>query len=139
MTVLALGTRRQRHPERGRNRGRRMGRTEGVVFAFSAARKTRNTIALTQRVHLIAPASEYLVGIRLMTNIPDQPVFRGIEDVMQRDRQLDRTEIGRQMAAGFGHRIDDECAQFIGDLAQLIAWQTAQVRRLIDCFEVFHS
>ena len=73
---------------------------EGVVFAFLAAREAGDAAYLRSVLHALAPAGENLVRIGLMTDVPHQPVVRGVEDVMQRDGQLDRAEIGRQMPAG---------------------------------------
>ena len=47
-----------------------------------------------------APAGEDLVRIGLVADVPDDAVVRRVEDVVQRDRQLDRAEVRRQVAAG---------------------------------------
>ncbi len=68
---------------------------EGVVFALAAARKTRDTVQLTQRVHPVAATGQNLVRIGLMPDIPYDAVVRRIEHVMQGDGQFHRAEIGR--------------------------------------------
>jgi hypothetical protein len=50
--------------------------------------------------HALAAAGQDLVGVGLVADVPDQPVVRRVEDVMQGDGQFDRAEVGRQVAAG---------------------------------------
>ena len=79
-------------------------------------------------MRLAAPGQD-LVRVGLVADVPHQPVVRRVEHVMQRDGQLHRAEIGRQMAAGLAHRVDQKLAQLVGQLRQLLALQLAQVRR----------
>ena len=109
-----------------------MGGAEGVVDALVAARKAGNAAQLAQRMHPVAAAGQDLVRVGLMADIPDDAVFRRIERIMQRNRQLDRAEVGRQMAAGLGDRVDDEMAQLPGQRFQLGPRQFAQIRRAVD-------
>jgi len=69
-----------------------MGGAEGVVFAFGALGEARQPAAATKRADTVAPAGQDLVRIGLMADIPDQAIFRGIENVMQRDRELDHPQ-----------------------------------------------
>ena len=59
---------------------------------------------LAQRADAVAAAGQDLVRIGLVADIPDQPVVRRVEDVVQRDRQLDDAEAGAEMAAGDARR-----------------------------------
>ena len=59
--------------------------TEGVIHTFITTRKTRDAIQLAQRAHLITTPCENFVRIGLVTNIPDDTIFRRIENVMQGD------------------------------------------------------
>ena len=43
--------------------------------------------------HAVAPAGEDLVRIGLVADVPDEAVVRRVEDVVQRDGQLDRAEV----------------------------------------------
>ena len=92
-------------------RGRRVGRAERVVFALGALGEAGEPAALAERTDAVAAAGQDLVRVGLMADVPDQAIARRIEDVMQRDRQLHRTEVGRQMAAGPADRAYDEFAQ----------------------------
>ena len=51
--------------------------------------------------------------VRLMTDVPDQPVVGGIEDVMQGNGQFDDTKAGAKMAARLANGIKQLQAQFI--------------------------
>ena len=84
---------------------------ERVVFAFLAARETRQAPPHAQPLHPVAPAGQHLVAVGLVADVPDDAVVRRVEHVVQRDRQLDRAEIGREVAAGLAHRFEQELAQ----------------------------
>ena len=79
-----------------------MADAEGVVFAFGARRERCEPAALLDGVELVAPAGEHLVRIGLVTDVPHQPVARRLEDVVQRHRELDRTEARGEMSAARG-------------------------------------
>ena len=85
-TLLAFALGGDGHAERRGNRRRRVRSTEGVVLAFDAAREAGNAAPLPQLRHAFAAAGQDLVGVGLVTDIPDQAVARRVEDVMQRDR-----------------------------------------------------
>jgi hypothetical protein len=87
---------------------------------------------LAQMRHALASSGQDLVWIGLVSDIPDDAVGGGIENIVQRDRQLDRTEIGRQMTAGARDRIEDVVAKLIGESGQLGSRQPAQRGRLVD-------
>ena len=69
---------------------------------------------LAQGLDAVAAPGQDLVRIGLMADVPDDPVFRRVEDVMQGDRQLDDAEAGAEMAAGYGDGVDGRAAQFVG-------------------------
>ena len=91
-----------------------MGGAERVVFAFRAFGEAGQAAALAQGADAVAAAGENLVRIGLMADVPDQPVARRVEHIVQRDRQLDDAEAGAEMAAGNRHRLDGFLAQFVG-------------------------
>ena len=76
----------------------------GIVFALAALGEAGKAAARAQRMDAVAPAGENLVRIGLMADVPDQPIARRIEDIMERDRQFDDAEPGAQMAPGLGQR-----------------------------------
>ena len=91
---------------------------EAVVFALGALGEAGQAAALAQRADAVAPRGQDLVRIGLMADIPDQPVARRVEHVVQRDGQLDDAEPGAEMAAGHRDRADGLGAQLVGHLPQ---------------------
>ena len=93
---------------------------ERIVFALGALGEAGQSAALAQGADAVAAVGEDLVRIGLMADVPDQPVGRRVEHVVQRDRQLDDAEAGAEMAAGDRDRVDGLPAQFVGELPQLV-------------------
>ncbi len=85
---------------------------ERIVFAFCALGETGKTARLTQRADAVAAARQNLVRIGLVTNVPDQPIPRRIEEIVQSDRQLDDAEPGAQVAARLRNGVDQFGAKF---------------------------
>ena len=100
---------------------------ERVVFALGALGEAGQAAAHAQRADAVAAAGEDLVRIGLMADVPDDPVVRGVEHVMQRDGEFDDAQAGAQMAAGDGDRVDRLGAQFVGNLPKLALVELAQV------------
>ena len=92
---------------------------EGVVLALGAPGKARQASHLPQRSHALAPARQDLVRIGLMADVPDQPVMRRVEHVMQCDGEFHGAEVGTQVAAGPGHAVKHVGTQFVGNSRQL--------------------
>ena len=118
-----------REAQSGRDRGRAVRRPERVVFALAPPGEAGKPAAHPQRPDPVAPAGDDLVRIALVADVPDQPVARRLEHIMERDGQLDDAEPGAEMAAGHRHRRDRLRAQFVGELAELAALQFAQLFR----------
>ena len=117
------------HSERRGERSRSVSGAKRVVFRFVAPEKTADAAVLLDRRQQIAPAGQDLVRVSLVTNVPDQPVARRVEGVMQRHCQLDGAERSARMAAHARHRFEDVSANFVGDGSKLIGWKRAQVCR----------
>src|ERR1700676_4497000 len=100
---------------------------ERVVFALGALGETGQAAALAQRADAVAAVGEDLVRIGLMADVPNEPVGRRIEHVVQRDGQLDDAEPGAEMAAGDGDRVDRLAPQFVCDLPQLTRFEASEV------------
>ncbi len=73
--------------------------------------------------------------IGLVADIPDQPVARRVEDVMQRDRELDHAESGAEMSTRDGNGVDGFQPELVGELAELRIVEPAQVGRVMDRVE----
>ena len=96
-----------------------MGGAEGIVFAFLAAGESGDATALAKRVHAVPPAGQNFVRITLMADIPDQPVPRRVENVVDGNRQFDDAQGRAQVAAGYGNRAHRIVAEFLRELLEL--------------------
>ena len=112
-----------------------MGGAETVVFAFGAFGESGQTAALAKGANAVAPAGQNLVRIGLVPDIPDQPVARRIEEVVQRDGQLDHAEPGPEVTAGHRHRADGLGPQLVRHLPEVFSFEAAQVRGTFDGVE----
>ena len=112
-----------------------MGGAERIVFALAALGETGEPAALAKRADAVAAAGEDLVRVGLVADVPDQDVARGVEHVMQRRGQFDDAEAGAEMAAGYRDGVDRFLTQLVGDLADLVHLEPAQIVRGADCVE----
>ena len=106
-----------------------MAGTECVIFRLGTAKKTAQPAKLLDGMQLVPPAREYLVCIRLMSHIPNKPIPRRVENVMHRNRELDRTQARTGVAANPRTCIDDELPHFVGDLLKVVDPKLSEVGR----------
>ncbi len=130
--VVAGVRRRHRHAERCGDRGARMSYAERVVLALRTGGERRKSAVLLDGVQPVAAPGEHFVRVGLVTDVPDQPVARGVEHVVQSDRQLDRAEARGEMAAARADAVDQELAQLACQRRELACGQAAQIRRAVD-------
>ena len=121
--------------ERCADRGRAVRRAERVIFGFGALGEAAEATALAQGANAIAPAGQYLVRIALMAHVPDQLVVGRVEHIMDGGGQFHDTQARPQMAPGHADGGDGFGAQFIGQLAELVGLQLAQVGGDLDGVE----
>lgn len=77
-----------------------MSSAEGVVLALCTLGEAGHAAGLAEGGHLWATAGEDLVGISLVTDVPDEAVVGGVEYVMQSDGELDDAKGSTEMTAG---------------------------------------
>ena len=106
-----------------------MASAKTVVFTLQAAKETTQSVLATQAVHGFPSTGEDFMRVGLVPDVPYQPVFRCIENPVQRDGQFHGTQACRQVPAGAGDRFNQELAQFGGELDELGILQTMQVGR----------
>ena len=70
--------------------------------------------------------------VGLVAGVPQQDVPGRREDPVQGQGQLDRTQVGAQVAARCRHRLHDEAADLLGQSGQLVAVELAEVGRGVD-------
>ena len=76
--------------------------------------------------------------VGLMTDVEYERIGRDVENIMQRNGQLDRAEVGAEVAAVFADRVDDELPDLLRQCAERVRRKLFQVRRGIDLFQI-HS
>lgn len=113
----------------GRDRHRSVARAEGVVGTLRHAGEPADAVQLAVRMERFAAAGQDLVGIGLMTHVPDDLVLRRVIDVVQGHGQLDGPQ-ARSQVAGVGAQFrDHEVAQLAGQHFEFGQGEFAQVGR----------
>ncbi len=120
---------RDRHAERRTDGSAGVANAEDVVFALAPPGEGVQTILLANGVDLVATSGQDLVGIGLVAHIPDQAIERGVVDIMQGNRQLDRAQTRGKVAAGAAHRAQQILAQLVAQCRQPILGQRTQLYR----------
>ena len=108
---------------------------ERVVLAFGSFGEARKASPGPQRTNPISSTGQYFVRIRLVPDVPDQPIFGRIEDVVQRDCQFDDAKTRAQVAAGDGNRLYGLRPEFFCDLFEVRRLMAPQVTRAVDALE----
>jgi hypothetical protein len=70
-----------------------------------------------------------------MTNVPEQLVTRGVEQVMESDRELHHAEPRSQVPPCYGNCANGLGPKFVGELPQLLRVETTQVGRTLNGVE----
>jgi hypothetical protein len=109
-----------------------MASAECVVLRLIAAQKARQAAQLFYRMKLVTATCQDLVRIGLMTDIPHKPVVGRVENVMHRDRKLDSAEAGTGVPAHTRTCVDNELADLVSDLLQVIDTELSKVGRRIN-------
>ena len=104
-----------------------MAGTKGVEIRLAALRKARQATLLAQRFDAVPTTGQDLVRIGLVADIPDQPVIRGLKDVMQGNCQFHNAKPGAKMATGLRHGIDGRRPQLGGKALQVALGKAPQI------------
>jgi len=108
---------------------------ERIVFALGALGEPGQSAAHAERADAVATIGQDLVRIGLVADVPNQAIIGGVEDVVQRHRQLDHAEASAEMATGHGDGVDGLLAQLVRDLAKLARFELSEVVRGLDLVE----
>eukprot|EP00959_Pyramimonas_sp_CCMP1952_P172941 3614032-Pyramimonas_sp.AAC.1 len=65
---------------------------EGIVLALRSLCEGGEAVGHAQRLHVRPPARQNLVGVRLVTHVPDDLVLGQVEHLVQRHRQLNHAQ-----------------------------------------------
>src|SRR5207253_2916466 len=75
--------------------------------ALRAPQESAQAAPLAQRRQLGVASREDLPRVALVPHVPDDAVARRVEDVQQRDRELDHAEPRADVTAGLGDDVDE--------------------------------
>ncbi len=93
---------------------------ERVILALAGVGKTADATQLAIGVEQVAATSENLVGISLMAHIPHKAVVGRVEHVVQRHHDVHGTHARGEMARIGRQLVNDETAQLVAHLRQLV-------------------
>jgi hypothetical protein len=93
---------------------------------------------LSQGIKSIASSSEQLVGVCLVSHVPDDFVFGGIKNIEEGNGQFNNAQAGSKVASRSGHRFDNDLTDFPGQFGQFRPRELFQILRRIDLAEKFH-
>ena len=73
--------------------------------------------------------------VGLVADVPQHLVARGVEQRVDGDRDLAGAEVGAEVPADLAHRVDQQLADLLRDLLQLVLGEAVQVLRAVDAVE----
>ena len=118
--------------QHGRDAGPRVPGDEQVINTLCRVRVAHQAPLAADRVELrIAPGHE-LMRVNLMARVPDQPVLREVEHLMQGDAQLDHAEVAGEVRRAVADDLAQRIADFLGQLDQLGIAHRLEFRRRCD-------
>jgi hypothetical protein len=100
-------------------RGGGVGVLDEVVRGLGLAGVAGEAAAAAQAGEERRPAGERLVDVRLVAGVEDDLVVRGVEHPVDGHGQLDDPEVGADVTAGLGDRVDEECTDLLGEPRQI--------------------
>jgi len=103
-------------------------------MAFFPFRESADTSVCPQGVKPVSSPGNQLVGICLMTHIPDDLIFRRIEHIMERNGQFNNAQAGRKVSSGIGYSFNDFLTDFIGQAFKITNRKVFEVCRAIYIF-----
>ena len=95
-------------------------RAVAIVLAFGAQHEAVQAAGLADGVEAIEAAGQNLVNVGLMADVEEEAVGRGIEDGVQREGEFDDAEVRAEVAAGVGEGLNQEGADFLGQIRHLV-------------------
>ena len=113
------------HAQRRTDARAAVAHAKGVVGALAPLGESREAFVLAVGVEVVATPCQNLVAIGLVPHIPNDLVLRGVERIVQGNRQLNHPQTRPKMSALFRHHIDDELPELIGHLLKFFCLEFA--------------
>src|SRR5262249_18003684 len=104
-------------------------------LGFEDRAERGQALILADRVEAIAAAGEDLVRIRLVPYVPEDLVARGVEEAVERHRQLAGAEVGAEVTADLADHVDDLLPDLLGDPLQLRVGKAGEIAGRADRVE----
>ena len=120
------------HAERRGERRAGVAGAVAVVLALSAEHEAVEAAGLADGGEAIGAAGEQLVHVSLVADVEEELVVRGVEDGVQGQGELDDAEVGAEMAAGPGKRLDQKFADLRCQFGHLRRVEALEVGRRVD-------
>jgi hypothetical protein len=109
--------------------------TEDVILAFLSAQEPTQAAELANSREPLTPAANQFMRVSLMASVPNDPVLRRIENVVERKRQLDGAECRSKMATDLRHDGYDFFSHFPSELVQLVDGKAPEVARIFNSIQ----
>ena len=109
-----------------------MSRVEHIAVALLSLGKAAEAVELPEMVKAFPASRQYLMGIGLMSHVPDDLILRQIQRKVQRHGQLHRSEIGAQMTSRNADLADQEISYFLRKLAIVLPPYLLDIVRLLN-------
>ena len=120
------------HSQCSRERGACVAGSITIVLALGAQHKAVQPARLANGIQAVQPPGEYLVDVRLVTDIEEQLVFRGIEDRVQSQRQFHHSQVRAQMTTGLREGLNQEFADLPRQFSHLCEVQSLEIGGRVD-------
>src|SRR2546425_9085770 len=112
-----------------------MAGVEEIKYAFPLVAKAADAFVGSQRVKTVSSSRDELVRIRLVAHIPHQAISWEIKNPVERQRDLDRAQVGRKMAAVDIDDLHDPLAKLVSKLLELLEGEAFHIFRVVDTRE----
>ena len=106
-------------PQSCRNGGRAVSCIKGITITLLTFWESTHSAELTQTGETLSSSGQQLMGIRLMSHIPDYLVVRKIQKQMECHSQLHSSQIGTQMSTRHTDGLNQKLSYFLCQLPVL--------------------
>src|SRR5262245_6609247 len=91
------------HTERRGDGSTSMAGAKDIIFTLFTTQKSAQAVQLANSSQPGSPSTDQFMGVRLMSCIPNDAIFRCVENIMQGKRQLHRAECRCEVSPHFRH------------------------------------
>ena len=107
-----------------------------VVGTLLALGKARDAVLETQSIKFFKSARQQLVGVALVTDVPDDTVLREMKAAVKRHRQLNNTQVRGKMSPVDRNYLDELLPDLGAQSGDLLLGDALDVLGRMNCGEV---